>query len=679
MSYEDMSLRSSADIAGSSGDVISDSPWSWPHEGVAPPQDLTYGQFLAEFTASQGEAASERNDRYVLNEWVSFFDLSLDSPVGDEFELKFTSSLTLFINTVSQTKSKKTAQNLGSRLRVLQRASEDSKLSHGLPRLLKDAIQFMLKRLNKPVSWLGSVKSEHRSALEWAKGISSPRQTEKNVAALHRLEDLFGLTREALTSRAWPKKVGQVAQLSDDIPHRRFLEVVLTCKYGLKLDAMPAALKKSIEELTAHRRQTEHFLSSGEIVVMDRCHVWNSSSTSKMRISSMERFFGALVLPKSLQVQGDDDWAKAITYGLGIPLAEIRFTQLVDSKTIFAYMKFCELRTFDREHFLHYESIVAAKRNGLFPPPPTNAPKTLPASIETFLALCNSLVNKPTSFLRMNPQFGNELSPPIAEDKWEAWCIERNAQICKLIALSKNKIEHNKRSNKALLQPILRLADPRVTIMQMVEAMKQEFPADTQPVWQARHWRDIAMISLLNFECLRIKNVALLDIGRHVIERNGRLCLFIPKHELKNNIWGHAEDIDREFPDDVQQTLRTWMTVYRPMFEGHDKTNALFVSYITNPVTKPTDDPHRITSATVTRVMGTKSKKYLGAAIGAHAIRNINVTSVVRNGGTLSQVKAVLNDSQKTASKAYVDVKNSDERQALNDLYNSSRTKAGIV
>lgn len=672
MSAEDKGIRTPVRQAE---DASLEPVRSWPHEAVAAGH-LTYAELIVEVG---GDVRTERNDRYVLSEWLAFHELSMDSPVGPEFELRyFERKLTQFTNEVSQAKAKKTAQNLSSRLRVLQKEADRIRFGRGLPATLSGAIQAVLKSQGLSFNWLGSTKTEALNLIEWAKGKSSPRKTEKNELALKGLEVRLGLPDGVLASRAWPNTHGRVANLSDDVPYRRYLAFVLPHAYGLQYRHMPEALQRTLDQLVEHKRQAEHLLPSGEIAVVERAHTWNSDATVKMRVDAVQRFFGFLTLPRLPAASKGLRWDEQIRFGLGYAKEQLRLTLLVDSKVVFDYMKFSELRTFDLQHFLHFEAVVEAQRLGLPPPPNVNIAKTLPGSFETFLALCSSLVNKPTSFLRLHPEFGAELNPPVPEDKWESWCLERHKQLCKLIEISQQRIVHNKRSNKAVLADVLRMEDPRAPFLQMVEAMKSDFPPATQPVWQARRWRDITLMSLLNFECLRIKNVCWLDIGKHLVEKEGRLWLDIPKHEMKNDVWGHAEDIRRQLPADLEEVVRTWMTVYRPLFKGHDKTRALFLSAQTNSVKKPGVDPYRIKELALSRVVADNTKKYLGVSVRAHALRNVNATSVVRQGGTIAQVKAVLNDSPQTATKVYLDVKNSDENRALDDLYLKSRQRAGL-
>lgn len=634
---------------------------------------LTYAVLLNEL-AQQG--GSPRNDRYILNEWLAYTGLDMESSIGDELNDHFIPTLNRFADALLANRGTKTVQNITSRMRAIQRVVEGLKQSEGLPAALDEAIRARLQWLGKSINWLGSCKGEHRTAIAWASGISSPRRTEANEAALAALEKMLELAPGTLAKRAWPVTAQQVAHLSDDVPYRRYLEITVAHKFALALDKMPESLRSNIERLIEHKRKPEHWLPDLGVVHMELPHIWSSPETVKMRTDVIQRFFGYLLLPKMPAGRPIDDWAEAIKYGPGLTLDQLRFTLLVDPVVLNGYMQYCSLRTFDREHFLHYEATLEARKQGAHPPPAGTIRKTLPASFEGVLALCSSLVNKPTSFLRMHPEFGQELSPVVPPEQWEAWCIARHAAICKLIDASKKKIEYGKRSNKSVLSELMREEDPRAPILSMIEAMKREMPPKTQPIWQARHWRDITILSLLSFECLRGKNVWWLDLDRHIIERNGSYRLFVPKHEMKNYIWGHAEDIDRELPDDLAEVLDKWIKVYRPMFKGHDKSRALFLSYITNPVKKPNVDPHRMTTEGVSRVVAKTTKKYLGVAVRAHAFRNINPTSVVRQGGSIAQVKAALNDSARTATEVYLDVKNVDEYKGLTDLYLKSKEKA---
>lgn len=639
---------------------------------------VSYSRLLEINDQQYGDSRKTKDDRRAIRTWLDFLGESLDSAIADEFEAEFVAQTNRFIEYVATSRTPKTAHNLAACIRHLQRIHTREKLNNDLPPGLSDAIQVALSRKGLRVRDVWS-KKRLQSVVEWATGKSIPRNTEANQERIRQMEDKLDIPRGELAKRAWPVRPAQVIHLSDDVPHRRYQKIVSAHKFALNVADMPDRLRAGIEALIEHKKQTEHFLPTG-LVQMDIPHLWNSDETVKMRIHSLQRFFGWLLLPKQPAGALEKDWAKAIRYGHGLALDDLRITMLVQQDLWVGHMKYAMLRTFDREHFLHYEATQVALKEGNIPPPPSELRKTVPASFEVTMTTVISLVNKPTSFLRMRPEYGQELSPPVPPEAWEAWCISRAAELLVVLKAAKTKIEYNKRSNKRVLSDVLRLDDPRSAVFDMLDAMRRDLPPITQMVLRARAYRDLTVLSLLNFECIRGKNICLLDIGRHIIEgKNGVLRLFIPKHEMKNNIWGHAEDIDREFPPDLNKLLNTWINEYRPLFKGHALTKALFMSCQTCPVIKPDTDPYRMTTQTVFRVTNSLTKRYFGVGVGPHAFRNINSTSVVRMGGTIGQVKASLNDSAKTATDVYLDVQNSDEYKGLTALYERSRQRLGAA
>ena len=186
----------------------------------------------------------------------------------------------------------------------------------------------------------------------------------------------------------------------------------------------------------------------------------------------------------------------------------------------------------------------------------------------------------------------------------------------------------------------------------------------------------MTIVALLTFACIRAKNVWMLDIGRHITKSKGKYQLAIPKEEMKNFLHGHAEDINLEFPDDLQELLHTWITVYRPKLEDHKKTNALFIRD-SRSGRKPLgrDDYYRLNTSSISDAVAKVTKKYLGVALRPHIFRNVVPTSVAKMGGTPHQIKAVLNDSEKTALNVYLDIKNADQTQKLTEFYNQSRSR----
>lgn len=646
-----------------------------PLEPEAPAYGYTYEKLFEEFIQLLPEE-SVRFDRYCLNEWLYFVDKTTRHAVGAELTAGFDETLTSFSNALGTKVADKTVRNIRGRIKAIQSFYLNCLEKEAIPEGFREALQFGMERMGLTPGRL--IRLVGQTAYKWARGDSSPdpRHKDRCGTNMRRLEELLHFPEGTLAMRAWPAG-NKVAELSDDVPHRRYLTLIQRYEYRLPIEQMPKPLQASIATYVEHKKQQTHMLPTGEVVTLPLTEIWSSEATCYNSLQLLGFYFGFLRLPKAVDPR--TPWPESLQFGMGIQDEALRFTMLVNKDLLFQYMRYAEQRTFDRLHFAQYEANQAANASGASVMSHSGAGlrKTLSAAFLRFIGLCVNLVNKPTGFLRMHPEFGQELPTPVPAEAWEEWCLARSKELRSLYKAAREKVEYNKRSNKEVLNDILREDDPREYFLRVVDAMKKDVPPDTAPTWQAVHWRNLTMVALLTFACIRARNVWMLDLGRHITEQDGAYQLFIPKEEMKNFIHGYAEDIDLVFPEDLQEVLHTWITVYRPMMEGHDKTQALFVrSAVTGP--KPTNgrpDYYRMDTNRVSASIAEVTKKYLGVSVRAHSFRNVGATSVVKMGGTVHQLKAILNDSEATASQVYLDITNADQTQKLTDLYNKSRAR----
>lgn len=334
-------------------------------------------------------------------------------------------------------------------------------------------------------------------------------------------------------------------------------------------------------------------------------------------------------------------------------------------------MRYCELRSFDKAAFEHFEKVQAGKL-----PASAKVPaKTISSSCRDFIVAMNNLVNKPYSFLRLHPEFAQEVG--VASDKWEAWLQARHKEILGVATVARNKTGENKRSNKEVIAEMLRADNPMQIIFDVLAQLRRDKPPATAPVWLACHARDVALISLLTFDPLRARNLYELDVDRHLItdRQSGRLAVSIGSHEFKNHIFGHAEDRYRVLPPQVDQDMRNWLEV-RSLIPGSDKTDAVFTCVAKQRASTAArydnhPDAARLKRTTLYTILDKYSRAYLGLSLGTHFFRTLLATTVARH-GTPTQVKAILNDSEEIAMRVYRDVRNADEFKALDDIYSIS-------
>lgn len=487
---------------------------------------------------------------------------------------------------------------------------------------------------------------------------------------IHRLEEYLGFAPNALVVRAHRKPI-KVHDLSKDVPWRRYLAVVKNHKNRLKPELMPEKLQADLKAWVEHKQKGEHFLPDGEVVFLEPRHRWNSSETVEIRLQSVYAYFGFLTRPKPTKPEAALSWPERLDLGLGIPVEDLKFTMLVNRDYLYAYVRYCELRSFDKAAFEHFEKVQAGKL-----PASAKVPaKTISSSCRDFIVAMNNLVNKPYSFLRLHPEFAQEVG--VASDKWEAWLQARHKEILGVATVARNKTGENKRSNKEVIAEMLRADNPMQIIFDVLAQLRRDKPPATAPVWLACHARDVALISLLTFDPLRARNLYELDVDRHLItdRQSGRLAVSIGSHEFKNHIFGHAEDRYRVLPPQVDQDMRNWLEV-RSLIPGSDKTDAVFTCVAKQRASTAArydnhPDAARLKRTTLYTILDKYSRAYLGLSLGTHFFRTLLATTVARH-GTPTQVKAILNDSEEIAMRVYRDVRNADEFKALDDIYSIS-------
>jgi len=619
---------------------------------------LTYQDLLNKFLEGATEA-TQRLHIWAVRIWVDGVMALPESVVGDELLRNFEEELTFARNRLTKTRASRTAANFATTIRSF-RALYLRELQGGLlPDKFSDVIQLGLKRLGKSSHSLRETFPE--SVYHWAVGNTTPKRNG-SLAVVHQLEDYLELPHNSLAVRAHRKPV-KVQDLSKDVPWRRYVSFVRKFKFRLKPEQMPAELRAAIDALIVHKGKADHLLPDGRIESLRSRETWNSPATIEIRTDSLYAFFGFLVLPKATKPEALMSWEEKMGYGLGLPLMTLRLTMLLNREYLFAYLLYCQMRTYDKAAFEYEDALKRGKPAGVRP-----AQKTLPVSFGGFTVFVNNLVNKPHSFFCLHPQFAGEVG--VAPDQWATWLEQRHQEILSFATTVRKKVVHGKRSNKELLQEMLRAENPLDFVHQLLTQMRKETPPETAPMWVACHYRDIALFSILLFDPLRLKNLSGLLIGKHIREDGtGRLVLEIDKSEFKNHIFGHAESRYRELPAEVAADVRKWLKC-RVVLPGHEQTDLLFMAVQKKSAGK--GEPFVLTRNSVYNIFKKHTQAYLGLNFGTHAFRTLLTTAVARF-GTPAQVKAIVNDSEEVAMSIYRDVRNVDEFKALDNLHERLR------
>lgn len=651
-----------------------------PEQPIGAP--VLYEHVLAEFHLGSVSEAAAKADKSSLVAWLDYIGKGLTTPVGSEFNTAFEATLNNFMNDAGKNgRAVKTVQNMSSRLKGLHKSYLGLAAIQPNPIGFLETIQERMRL--KGITLADVSRDVGRSAYNWARGQCLPRKRDM-ISLVHTFETYLDLPKDTLFDKLWNTKKVKVFELNADIPYRRYLNQVKKEKFRLPKDDIPASLLDSIEMLFAHKAMRDHMLPSGELVSLKNSQIWSSGKSADKQWSSLASFYGFLALPKQPSAS-KPNWLESLRYGQGLDPSTFRLTMLVQIAYVYPFMMYSELRSFDKEHYLAFE---ASQQDKSTASAPTTLRKSLSESfLNTFLGLSNNLLNSKTSFFRLHPEFGQELSPPVPPELWDVWCDARQKELAALTRSARLKVQTGKRSNKEVLGLLLREKNPAAIYHQIIASMKRDLPPDATPVSQAAHWRDLTIVAFMLFDPLRAKNICLLDLGKHLIkESSGKWRLRIARGEFKNSIHEHAEERDRLIPDDIGELMDKWVNVYRPHCHGHKKTNAFFINIVERAPRKNntrerwtevvSGDDNRMTPVHLRRCFVVHTKDYMGVGVGPHALRTLMATTIAKMGGTPSQIKAILNDSEAVANTIYKDVHNIDEMDALDSLYEKAKRVA---
>lgn len=153
-------------------------------------------------------------------------------------------------------------------------------------------------------------------------------------------------------------------------------------------------------------------------------------------------------------------------------------------------------------------------------------------------------------------------------------------------------------------------------------------------------YRDGLLIAFLAARPIRLKNLAALEIGRHLIRIDGVYWLHLEAHEVKNR-----KHIEVTLPDELTSYLDHYIRRVRPRLLDSNKTGRLWISNIRTPLSENVIRHH----------ICKHTKAAFGTAISPHLFRDCAATSVaIEDPEHVRIATAILgHHSPKTAQKFY--------------------------
>jgi integrase/recombinase XerD len=154
-------------------------------------------------------------------------------------------------------------------------------------------------------------------------------------------------------------------------------------------------------------------------------------------------------------------------------------------------------------------------------------------------------------------------------------------------------------------------------------------------------FRDTLMLAILAARPVRLRNLAEIRIGGHLVRQGDVLLLAFPAEEVKNR-----RPLEYDLPVSVVSFLQTYLQRIRPSFLKGGVSDALWLGFEGKPLT-----PHSIYG----RIM-LVSERLLGVAINPHLLRDCAATSLatVSPAAALSAAALLGHQSFATTERYYI-------------------------
>jgi integrase len=168
-------------------------------------------------------------------------------------------------------------------------------------------------------------------------------------------------------------------------------------------------------------------------------------------------------------------------------------------------------------------------------------------------------------------------------------------------------------------------------------------------------FRDTLMLAILAARPLRLRNLAGIRIGRHLVRQGKVWLLTFPADEVKNR-----RPLEHDLPDGLAPFLATYLERIRPSFLKGAASDVLWLGFEGEPLT-----PH---SVYLGIMWG--SRRLLGVAINPHLLRDCAATSLanVSPAAALSAAALLGHQNFATTERYYVRANQLEAGRAINAL-----------
>lgn len=218
--------------------------------------------------------------------------------------------------------------------------------------------------------------------------------------------------------------------------------------------------------------------------------------------------------------------------------------------------------------------------------------------------------------------------------------------------------------------PLKTIEDRLVSSHRLYEAglmaMHQAFTRRLHRPRDPESWyRDGLMVALLAARPIRLKNLAMIELGRHLTKNGGVYWLRFSAEETKTHC-----SLEFPLPEDLTAAMDRYLKEIRPRLLGGQQSAYLWISYLGVP----------LHVQTVHERIKLTTKNYLGLAINPHNFRHAAATSIAeRSPAEAGIIRSILGHNTLDSSiSSYNKARGRDAARAMADMIAKLRGRARL-
>jgi|GEM_PF-5494729 len=450
-----------------------------------------------------------------------------------------------FLSNLAKTHGASTIASVKSKLGKVREVYLQLSLEQNLPDgSFSAVVGHLVKNSGKSISQVARDTGIKIITLDrWILGKHLPEAGHLNAVA--ELEKYFGLPADTLLNKLGSVVFGQRTLLEKQkskLSHSDLSRRLKDSPYRYKLPGWGDELKREFDEIYhfytdpipsgpntgLHRTKDQRWK-----IKHDKC------STRRHVKTMLETFFGALTQP--CRANGAS--------GLGIPKELMSLVLITNPELLEAFMRFQQVRigkiTTGSEQLLKRALALLTPVYG-------------------FLRQRHDLASR---YGILGPSGGlifplQHLSGPRLKDEWEQTC---NDNYNKILHLLNSTDFAPYRDTKEPIRKILDSGDIAGELKSFISELKGNADASGIKPWeQARRQRDFLLVLFHFLFEFRSEHYSYLEIGRHLIKRNGLWAMKIYPEEFKSSGVFTESEFCLDLPSDVSRWINIYIDKYRP-------------------------------------------------------------------------------------------------------------------